>query len=140
MKHRSEILLRWGDMDSMAHINNIAWTAYLQEARVDMFRSRLRGTAAQSLLGALVVAKIRVRFLRPMLASTQPLVAHTWISAARAASLTVECELGDDPADPYCTGTTTLAPFDFAADRLRRLTDAEREALSEFTVTARIDP
>jgi acyl-CoA thioester hydrolase len=136
MRHRGEILVRWGDMDSMAHINNIAWTAYLQEARAQMFGFRLRGTAAESLLGHLVVAKVRVRFLRPMLASTKPLVAHTWISAVRAASLTVECELGDDPAGPYCVGTTTLAPFDFAANRLRRLHEAEREALSEFTEPA----
>jgi acyl-CoA thioester hydrolase len=127
-------------MDSMAHINNIAWTAYLQEARAHMFGFRLRGTPAEGLLGHLVVAKVRVRFLRPMLASTKPLVAHTWVSAVRAASLTVECELGEDPAGPYCTGTTTLAPFDFTADRLRRLTVAEREALSEFVEPAKMDP
>jgi acyl-CoA thioester hydrolase len=132
VKHRSEILVRWGDMDSMAHINNIAWTAYLQEARAQMFGFRLRGTAGESLLGHLVVAKIRVRFLRPMLASTTPLVAHTWISQVRAASLTVECELGEAPDGPYCIGTTTLAPFDFDADRLRRLTPAETAALQAF--------
>jgi acyl-CoA thioester hydrolase len=133
MKHRSEILVRWGDMDSMAHVNNIAWTAYLQEARAQMFGFHLRGTAGESLLGSLVVAKIRVRFLRPLLASTTPLVAHTWVSQVRAASLTVECELGDGPEGPYCTGTTTLAPFDFTADRLRRITDGEREVLAELT-------
>jgi acyl-CoA thioester hydrolase len=119
-------------MDSMAHINNIAWTAYLQEARAQMFGFSLRGTAAESLLGQLVVAKVRVRFLRPMLASTTPLVAHTWISEVRAASLVVECELGEAPDGPYCLGTTTLAPFDFTAGRLRRLTGAERAALAEF--------
>jgi acyl-CoA thioester hydrolase len=132
MRHRSEILVRWGDMDSMRHINNIAWTAYLQEARAQMFGFRLRGTPGETLLGTLVVARIRVRFLRPLLASTTPLVAHTWISKVGAASVTVECELGETPDGPYCTGTTTLAPFDFANDRLRRLTDAERAALAEF--------
>jgi len=132
VKHRTEILVRWGDMDSMAHINNIAWAAYLQEARAHMFGFHLRGTDAQSLLGSLVVAKIRIRFLRPMVAGLEPLVAHAWISEVRAASLTVECELGDDPTGPYCTGTTVLAPFDFTADRLRRLTAAETVVLQEF--------
>lgn len=132
MKHRTEILVRWGDMDSMAHINNIAWAAYLQEARAHMFGFHLRGTAAETLLGHLVVAKIRIRFLRPMVASLVPLVAHAWISEVRAASLTVECELGDEPTGPYCIGTTVLAPFDFTADRLRRLTEPEKAALQKF--------
>jgi acyl-CoA thioester hydrolase len=73
-----------------------------------------------------------VRFLRPMLASTTPLVAHTWVSQVGAASLTVECELGEAPDGPYCVGTTTLAPFDFTANRLRRLTPAETAALAGF--------
>jgi len=134
MRHRTEIPLRWGDMDSYQHVNNVSWAVYVQEARARMFAFHLRGTPAESLLGALVVARVRISYLRPLIVRPEPLIAQTWISEMRAASITVECELHDEHFDggAYCTASTVLAPFDFAADRLRRLTEGERAALADF--------
>jgi acyl-CoA thioester hydrolase len=135
MRHCTELQVRWGDMDAYEHINNVAYAAYLQEARARMFAFHLADTDARSLLGTLVVAKLRIRWRRPLVARPEPVVATTWISEIRAASLTVECELDDaepDPAGPYCTGSTVLTPFDFDAERIRRLTEAETAALKEF--------
>ncbi|MGQ0465544.1 MAG: acyl-CoA thioesterase [Sporichthyaceae bacterium] len=134
MRHRTELQLRWGDMDAYGHVNNVAYAAYTQEARARMFAFHLRDTQARTLLGTLVVAKLRIQWKRQLWARPEPLIATTWISQVRAASLVVECELGDaDPADgPYCTASTVLAPYDFAEQRVRRLTEAETEALSEF--------
>lgn len=135
MRHITELQIRWGDMDAYAHVNNVAWANYLQEARARMFAFHLVDTDASTLLGTLVVAKLRIQWRRPLLARPEPLVATTWISELRAASMTVECELDDlepNPAGPYCTGSTLLTPFDFAAERVRRLTDAETAALKQF--------
>lgn len=134
MRHRTELQLRWGDMDAYRHVNNVAYAAYVQEARARMFAFHLRNTDARSLLGTLVVAKLRIQWRRQLFSRPEPLIASTWISQVRAASLVVECELGDaDPADgPYCTASTVLTPFDFAAQRVRRLTEAETKALAEF--------
>ena len=30
--------MRWADMDSLGHVNNVTYVDYLQEARVDMLR------------------------------------------------------------------------------------------------------
>lgn len=135
MRHRCELQIRWGDMDAYQHINNVAWSAYLQEARARMFAFHLADTDAASLLGTLVVARLRIQWRRPLLARSEPLVATTWIGELRAASLTVECELDDaepSPAGPYCTGSTVLTPFDFVAEAIRRLTSAESDALAQF--------
>ncbi|MCI0338774.1 MAG: acyl-CoA thioesterase [Acidobacteria bacterium] len=34
-----EIEVRWGDMDSMGHVNNTVYFTYLESARVEMFRT-----------------------------------------------------------------------------------------------------
>ena len=63
-----------------------------------------------------------------MVATTAPLVATTWISQVRAASSPSSANSATTQVGPYCTGPTVLAPFDFAADRLRRLTETEAAA------------
>ena len=134
-RYRSEIRLRWGDMDSYQHVNNVSWSVYVQEARASMFGFRLRGTPGETLLGSLVVARARLWFQRPLIVRAAPLVAHTWISQLRAAAVTVECELHDDETGEgtaYCRSRTVLAPFDFDADRVRRLTPEEMATLEPF--------
>jgi acyl-CoA thioester hydrolase len=134
-RHHCEIHLRWGDMDAYQHVNNVSWAVYVQEARAQMFAFRLRGTPGESLLGSLVVARARFFYRRPLTARPQPLVAHTWVSELRAAAITVECELRDDETTDgpvYCGARTVLAPFDFSADRLRRLTPEETTVLAMF--------
>lgn len=134
MRYRTELLLRWGDMDAYQHINNVSYAAYVQEARAQMFAFHLRNTDARTLLGTLVVAKLRIQWRRQLLDRPEPLLATTWISSIRAASLTVECELGDvdGQGGPYATASTLLTPYDFAAERIRRLTATEVGALKEF--------
>jgi acyl-CoA thioester hydrolase len=135
MRHRTELLLRWGDMDAYGHMNNVSYAAYVQEARARMFAFHLRDTDARTLLGTLVVAKLRIQWKRQLWDRPEPLIATTWISSIRAASITVECDLADaepDEAGPYCSASTVLAPYDFAAERIRRLTEAEVGALKEF--------
>jgi acyl-CoA thioester hydrolase len=122
-------------MDAYQHVNNVSWATYVQEARAQMFAFRLRGTPGESLLGSLVVARSRFWYQRPLIVRPEPLIAHTWISELRAAAITVECELRDDDrieGPAYCRGRTVLAPFDFAADRLRRLTSEETVVLEAF--------
>jgi acyl-CoA thioester hydrolase len=142
-RHTCEIRLRWGDMDAYQHVNNVSWAVYIQEARAQMFAFRLRGTPGESLLGALVVARARFWFLRPLIVRGQSLVAHTWISELRAAAVTVECELHDEERSQggaYCRARTVLAPVDFRADRLRRLTPEETRTLEQYLENPALSP
>ncbi len=135
MRHRTEMVVRWGDMDAYQHVNNVSYAAYTQEARARMFAFHLADTDARTLLGTLVVAKLRIQWRRPLIWPCEPLIATTWISEIRAASIAVECELDDaepGPNGPYCGASTLLTPFDFTAERIRRLSEAETAALKEL--------
>ena len=41
--------LRWADMDSLGHVNNVTYVDYLQEARVDMLRVHAPATGGEEL-------------------------------------------------------------------------------------------
>lgn len=134
MRHRMEIQVRWGDMDSYAHVNNVAYAAYIQEARAAMFAAAVDSDAGLR-VGTVVVARMRVEYLRPLLYRPAPVIAHTWVTGFTGATFTVACEIDDPephPAGPYCRGTTVLVPFDLPDGRPRRVRPAERSALERF--------
>jgi acyl-CoA thioester hydrolase len=129
-RHTVEIGMRWADMDVNAHVNNVAYATYMQEARAHLFALHDAGGRAPLVRG-LVVVRMHLDWLRPLVYRPEPVTAHTWFSSVTAATVTVECEIRADDL-LYARGTTTLALFDFEADRPRRITPAERDALTPY--------
>jgi acyl-CoA thioester hydrolase len=54
-----------------------------------------------------------------------------WVTQIRAASFTIAYEV-KDPDQVYVQASTVIVPFDFEAQRPRRITAAEREFLEEY--------
>jgi acyl-CoA thioester hydrolase len=119
--------MRWSDMDAYAHVNNSAYLAYLEQARVAMFFDRYDSTFARGT----VIARHEIDYLRPIVYHPEPLRLELWVEDVRAASFLVRYEVfdGDRLA---ARAASRLVPFEFGADRLRRLTESERAILAEF--------
>lgn len=126
--------LRWGDMDALGHVNNSRYVDYLQDARVDFLFRTAKELGADDLETGLLVVRHEVQYRAPLVYREAPVVIELWISEIRAASFTVDYEIVD--VDPerrvYVEARTKLVPFDFTADRLRRITPVERDALSKL--------
>ncbi|HSS68360.1 MAG TPA: thioesterase family protein [Nocardioidaceae bacterium] len=55
-RHVFHLKPRWSDLDAYAHVNNVTWLEYLQEARVDMLFVHAPAQGAEGLAeGVLVV-------------------------------------------------------------------------------------
>ncbi len=126
--------LRWADMDSLGHVNNVTYVDYLQEARVDMFSVHPRTT--DNLGEGVVVARHDISFLAPLVFRPEPVRIESWVTQVRAASFTVAYEildvLPDGTRSVYTRATTVLAPFIFAEERPRRITADERRLLETY--------
>ena len=126
--------VQWGDMDALGHVNNGRFVDYLQDARVDFLFRTAKELGADDLETGLLVARHEVQYRQPLHFRPEPVRIELWISEIRAASFTVDYEILD--ADPdrrtYVEARTKLVPFDFAANRLRRISPVEREALSKL--------
>ena len=126
--------IRWGDQDALGHVNNGRFVDYLQDARVDFLFWTAKELGADDLETGLLVARHEVQYRTPLYFRPEPVRIELWISEIRAASFTVDYEILD--ADPerrtYVEARTKLVPFDFAANRLRRISPIEREALSKL--------
>jgi acyl-CoA thioester hydrolase len=118
--------MRWSDMDAYRHINNGAYLAYLEQARVAMFFHR-----HETFSSGTVIARHEIDYLRPVVYHPQPLHLELWIEKVRGASFTVRYEVFD-LGRIVARAATTCVPFNFAIDRPRRLTDEEREILAGY--------
>jgi acyl-CoA thioester hydrolase len=121
-----EVHMRWSDMDAYRHINNSAYLAYLEQARVAMFFDRY-----ESFSGGTVIARHEIDYLGPVVYHPEPLRLELWVDSVRGAAFTVHYEVFDGER-LAARARSVLVPFDFDIDRPRRLTDDERAALAGF--------
>ena len=128
VKHRVQVPMRWSDMDAYQHINNVSFLGYFETARVDLFFDQPTHDEETGLRRGIVVAEHTVQYKRSVAYDAQPLDVDIWVSGIRAAAFTCHYELFDHGALAV-TGTTLLVPFDFAIERPRRLTPAEKTFL-----------
>lgn len=122
--------MRWSDMDAYRHINNTAYLAYLEQARVAMFFDRARDISNGFSSGT-VIARHEIDYRRPVVYHPEPLRLELWIADVRAASFTVHYEIFDG-AHLAAAAATSVVTFDFAINRPRRLTSDERTILAGF--------
>ncbi|MEU4032491.1 acyl-CoA thioesterase [Streptomyces collinus] len=123
MRHLYRCPLRWADMDAYGHVNNVVFLRYLEEARIDfLFRPD------KDFQQGSVVARHEIDYKRQLVHRHHPVDIELWITQIRAASFTITYEVKD--ADVvYARASTVVVPFDFEAQRPRRITEEEREFL-----------
>ncbi len=136
MRHVYYCPLRWADMDSLGHVNNVTYVDYLQEARVDMLSVHAPATGGEELAEGVVVVRHEVEFLAPLVFRSEPVRIESWVTRIRAASFTMDYEILDELPDGqrrvYARAATVLTPFVFSSERPRRLSAAERDVLDRF--------
>lgn len=113
-------------MDAYGHVNNVVFLRYLEEARIDfLFRPE------KDFKQGSVVARHEIDYKRQLVHRHAPVDIELWITEIRAASFTIAYEVKDGD-DVYVRAATVIVPFDFEAQRPRRITAEEREFLEEY--------
>ncbi|MEU7634250.1 thioesterase family protein [Nocardia sp. NPDC049220] len=133
-RFHAKVDVRWSDMDVFQHVNHARMVTLLEEARIPWLFEDGRPTA--SLREGCVLADLRVRYRGQLRHEDTPLDIAMWIEQLRAVDFTIGYEVRAAGAAPdshaSVVASTQIAAFDMRAQRLRRLTDAERDYLSEW--------
>jgi acyl-CoA thioester hydrolase len=144
VRHVYDCPLRWADMDSLGHVNNVVYVDYLQELRVDMLRVHAPGPEAADLAEGVVVVRHELEFARPLVYRDRPVRVEGWCEDVRAASFRLGYEIVD-PEGPdgdrrvYLRASSVLAPFSFATHRPRRIGERERMALQRYAEPGQLE-
>ena len=136
MRHVYRCPLRWADLDLLGHVNNVTYVDYLQEARVDMFRSHNPDSRPEDLAEGVVVVRHEVTYLASLTFRAEPVSIDCWVTELRAASFTMAYEVYDESPSGertvYLRARTVLTPYVFDTERPRRLREEERAMLARF--------
>jgi acyl-CoA thioester hydrolase len=129
-RHVYEFKIRFGDIDSQGHVNNVKFLGYLEDARLEMFHGDPVRKGEQPIRG-IVIARHEIDYRRPLLPTVWPIRVETWVTEVRAASCKLAYEVRDDE-EVYATATSTLVAFDVQNNRLRRFTPEERDFIARY--------
>ena len=120
-------------MDAYGHVNNVVFLTYLEEARVDMlFVNAGSDAATEKLASGVVVARHEIDYKYPLVFRPEPVPIDLWVTNLGASSFTIGYEIKDDDGPLYVSASTVMVPYDVRANRPRRVSVAERDALVSF--------
>ncbi|WP_255649182.1 thioesterase family protein [Nocardia australiensis] len=133
-RFHAKVDVRWSDMDVFQHVNHARMVTLLEEARIPWLFEDGRPTAA--LREGCVLADLRVRYRGQLRHEDTPLDIAMWIEQLRAVDFTIGYEVraaGAAPGSPAAViASTQIAAFDIQQQRLRRLTETERDYFTEW--------
>jgi acyl-CoA thioester hydrolase len=129
--------VRWSDMDAYAHVNNVQYLRYFEEARVYAFKEWFGQDRDLIDEGMLVVSQA-IDYLLPLEFTYAPARVAVWCSDIGAASFELGYAVGGPEGDDtvYARGRVTLVAYDLAEGRPRRLGHPERAALQAVSGAA----
>ena len=119
--------VRWSDLDAYGHVNNARFLTLYEEARVALMFIEARKAGVTSFEQGVVISRHEIDYMRPV-DYTDPVHIELWIEQIRPSRFTVAYELFDGGA-VASRARSVCVPFDLAAGRPRRMSDAEREFL-----------
>ncbi|GAA4900229.1 acyl-CoA thioester hydrolase [Stackebrandtia albiflava] len=125
-----ECPLRWSDMDAFGHVNNARFLTLYEEARVALMFTAAKETGMGSFEGGVVIARHEIDYLRPVDHGDVVRI-ELWVEEIRNSSFTMAYEMFADGV-VASRARSVLVPYDLAAGRSRRVTDAERAYLATW--------
>jgi len=128
--YRTEVPLRWSDMDAYGHVNNVQYLRLLEDARVIGFRSWFPD---RDVVGdGVVVSRHEIEYLAPLVYRAEPIEVEMWVTRLGGAGFDLGYRVCDPPTvghTVYAVAETGLVTYDLAAARPRRLGDEARDLL-----------
>jgi acyl-CoA thioester hydrolase len=126
------MLVRWSDIDSYDHVNNVRYFDYFQEARI-AFLASISGLEPQELFEAHPVMLVHqtVDYLRPILLRHPPYDVEVWVDSVGSTSYILGSRIVDHAdALVYARATSVLVTVDGVTHAKRELSEGERRALT----------
>jgi acyl-CoA thioester hydrolase len=107
-----KVPLRWGDMDAMAHLNNVMYFRLMEEARIQWFQQFALPTLPTG--EACILAHASCDFVRAMTYPGVALVRQVVTRVGRSSvEMAITIEKEGEPGVAYATGRTVLVWYDY---------------------------
>lgn len=130
-RHRLVIPLRWADFDALAHVNNVRYLEFMQDARVSLIHEFGLPTSSLTETGHLV-ARNEIDYLRPIGVNDHEVAVDLWISRFGGASYDIEYVIADASGVPCARAKSVMVTVDMPTEAVIRIPDDVRAAMERF--------
>ena len=129
-RHRTQLEVRFRDIDAFGHVNNAAFVTYLEQARIRYLIDNLQVDTVQHL--PLILAAIQVDFRAPILFG-QDVEIGTRVDWIGNTSFSMSHRMTAGGKDRLAAdANTVLVAYDYAAERPIPVPNAWREAFTTY--------
>ena len=130
--YRTEVPLRWSDMDAYGHVNNVQYLRLLEDARVIGFREWF-GEDRSLLDAGVIVSRHEIEYVAPLTYRPQPIEVDMWVTGVHGAGFSLGYAVRDPESlgeRTYAIAETGIVLYDFATSRPRRLSAEDKVILA----------
>ncbi|MFJ3956809.1 acyl-CoA thioesterase [Arthrobacter sp. NPDC090010] len=140
------VQIRFGDIDSYGHVNNVVYLSYLEDARVQLIHRTLGGDAGagaveedtfHDLVGVenfTLVARHEIEYVRPLLFRTEPVQVNIWVTGIGGSSFDFGYEVAEpDGSAVYALAASAMVLVGRESGAPVRLSQAQRHALERWS-------
>lgn len=141
----TSITVRWGDMDSYGHVNNVFFIRYLEDTRFALFTPPLGDNAAPDVPRELslfdlfpdgsngLMAGHRIEYRAPLSYPDGPIASTLWITRIGRTSFDIGYRLASaDAATVFAIASTTLVIVNTESGRPAELPQRLRDTLGQW--------
>jgi acyl-CoA thioester hydrolase len=142
---QTQITVRWGDMDSYGHVNNVFFIRYLEDTRFALFTPPLGEKAPSDVPGELSVfglfpdgsnglmAGHRIEYRAPLGYEDGPITSRLWVTRVGTTSFDIGYRLeSSDASVVYAIASTTLVLVNTESSRPVELPQRLRDTLAQW--------
>lgn len=131
-RHIFPRMVRFADIDSLGHVNNVRFFDYLEDARLGMLHIDPY-RAGDAPFKGLVVARHEIDYRRPLTFRADPVSVETWVTEIRSVRFTLEYEIKDD-REVFVTARSVIVAYDVESAAPRRLNTDELAYLKRYSI------
>ncbi len=137
--------IRFGDIDSYGHVNNVQYLQYLEDARVQLFHTPLGAAAApgtgpdesfDDLVGEdlfTLVGRHEIEYLAPLVFRPEPVFVNIWVTRLGGSSFEFGYTVGEqDDSVIYAQASSGVVLVSRLTGRPVRLSANQRHALQTW--------
>ena len=130
-RHQLTVPLRWADFDPLAHVNNVRYLEFMQDARISLIHDFGLPKSSLTEIGHLVAGN-EIDYLRPVGMNDHEIRIEIWISRFGGASYDVEYAMYDASGALCATAKSVMVTVEMATQAVIRIPDDVREAMEKF--------
>lgn len=129
MLYESKITVRWGDMDALGHVNNIIYSQYFEQSRIEWYESL--GLKLSQTDEGMILLKSSITFRKPVVypATVRIEVRAGSLGRTSFSLLSTLFVVGQD-AEPFADNESVLVWFDYRTQQPIPVPDHMRKVLS----------